>query len=77
MNYEFSWSGFLICILALFGGIVVGVSYRTETAEQVLSELCTKSHGKYDFCIKEETYKVKVPEYNEGTPIFGMSKKGN
>ena len=75
MDYTFNWSGFLICILALFGGIIVGVSYRTETAEQVLSELCIKSHGKYDFCIKEESYRIKVPEYNKGTPIFGISKE--
>lgn len=75
MNYKFDWSRFIICLLALVGGILIGVSYRTETAEQVLSELCIKSHGKYDFCIKEEAYSIKVSEYNEGTPIFGMSKE--
>lgn len=75
MDYTFNWLGFLICILTLLGGIVVGVSYRTETAEQVLSELCTKSHGKYDFCVKEEVYSIKLPEYNKGTPIFGISKE--
>lgn len=75
MEDKFNWLGFIICILALFGGIIVGISYRTDTTEQVLSELCIKSHGKYDFCIKEEAYSIKIPEYNKGMPIFGMSKE--
>ena len=74
MNHEFSLMGLIICILAMFGVFILGISWRTSR-EDVLRELCVESHGKYDFCIKEEAYSIKIPEYNEGTPIFGMSEE--
>ena len=74
MNQEFSLMGLVICMLAMLGGVILGISWRASR-EDVLRELCIESHGRYDFCIQKQEYEIKVPEYDKGTPIFGMSKE--
>ena len=64
---------FALILVVVSAGI--GVIYGHQAGvENALVRVCNQTKGKYDFCIKEEVYSIKVPEYNEGTPIFGMSK---
>ena len=52
MEHNFDWNGFFICLCALFGGMVLGISWNNKTTEQVLEKVCIETNGKYDFCVK-------------------------